>query len=33
MAPVLPGLIVVFTVLSIYRVGDEVRDRLEIQAR
>jgi len=33
MAPVLPGLIVVATVLSIYRVGDEVRDRLEISAR
>lgn len=33
MAPVLPGLIVVFTVLAIYRVGDEVRDRLEIHAR
>lgn len=33
MAPVLPGLIVVFTVLAIYRVGDEVRDRLEINSR
>lgn len=33
MAPVLPGLIVVFTVLAIYRVGDEVRDRLEIYSR
>jgi peptide/nickel transport system permease protein len=33
MAPVLPGLIVVFTVLAIYRVGDEVRDRLEISTR
>lgn len=33
MAPVLPGLIVVATVLAIYRVGDEVRDRLEITAR
>jgi peptide/nickel transport system permease protein len=33
MAPVLPGLIVVATVLAIYRVGDEVRDRLEISTR
>lgn len=32
-APVLPGLIVVFTVLAIYRVGDEIRDRLEIHSR
>ncbi|MBF0679302.1 MAG: ABC transporter permease [Devosia sp.] len=33
MAPVLPGVIVVFTVLAIYRVGDEVRDLLEIYSR
>lgn len=30
MAPVLPGLVVVATVLAIYRLGDEVRDKLEI---
>jgi peptide/nickel transport system permease protein len=30
MAPVIPGLAVVFTVLAIYRIGDEVRDQLNI---
>jgi peptide/nickel transport system permease protein len=30
MAPVIPGLAVMFTVLAIYRIGDEIRDRLNV---
>ena len=29
-APILPGLATVFTVLALYRIGDEIRDLLDI---